>query len=72
MPGAAGQIRGVRLEAVVQFLFDLAIFVLPFGGALAAGAITDKAGPAISGPASLLGLVGGIWLFSKLMTLAAL
>jgi hypothetical protein len=56
----------------LQALFDLAIFVLPFGGAVLAGAAAEKAGPAISGPASVLGLVGGIWLFSQLMTLFAL
>ena len=53
-------------------LFDLAIFVLPFGVAMLVGALTDKAGPAVSGPASLLGLVAGIWLFSQLMTVLAL
>ena len=56
----------------MQILFALAIFVLPFGGAILAGAVTDKAGPAVSGPASVLGLIAGIWLFSRMMTAFAL
>jgi hypothetical protein len=56
----------------VHFLFDVAIFVFPFGGAMLAGALTEKAGPAVSGASSVLGLVGGIWLFSQAMTLFAL
>jgi hypothetical protein len=56
----------------VQILFALAIFVLPFGCAVLAGALTEKAGPAISGPASVLGLIAGIWLFSQMMTIFAL
>jgi hypothetical protein len=56
----------------VQILFDLAIFVLPFGAALLAGAAAAKAGPMLIGPAALLGMVAGIWLFSQLMTGLAL
>jgi len=56
----------------VQILFAVAIFVLPFGLAVLAGALTEKAGPAVSGPASLLGLVAGVWLFSQVMTYFAL
>lgn len=56
----------------MQFIFALAIFVLPFGCAVLAGALTERAGPAVSGPASVLGLVAGIWLFSEVMTAFAL
>lgn len=56
----------------VQFLFALAIFVLPFGTAILAGALTERAGPAISGACSVTGLAAGIWLFSRVMTALAL
>ena len=56
----------------MHFLFDAAIFVFPFGGAMLAGALTEKAGPAISGACSVLGLIGGIWLFSQTMTVFSL
>lgn len=60
------------MGAPVHFLFNVAIFVFPFGGALLAGALTEKAGQAVSGACSVLGLAGGIWLFSKAMALFAL
>jgi hypothetical protein len=56
----------------VHFLFNLAIFVFPFGGAMLAGALTEKAGPAISGACSVLGLIAGVWLFSQTMMLFSL
>jgi hypothetical protein len=59
-------------EPPVHFLFNLAIFVFPFGGAMLAGALTEKAGPAISGACSVLGLIAGVWLFSQTMMLFSL
>lgn len=47
----------------------IAIFVLPFGGALLAGGLTVRFGALISGPTSILGLVAGIWAMSFVLSL---
>jgi hypothetical protein len=49
--------------------FMTLLFVFPYVCAVAIGAITERFGPVISGPASLAGFAFGIFAFSKVMTL---
>jgi hypothetical protein len=49
-------------------LFMVLVFLIPYGCAIAAGALTMKLGRAASGVASLLGLAMGIYVFSLALT----